>query len=195
MTIRKGEPWGEPVERPDDLIRFDSDAGLASALAADPMGAFGVAAGDLHTALGGPPDRREMQRLPVDAMRVVTDRAEMHAIAHVVARRSWWRGPILVVANVGHIGDWNVASRAHPNDGRLDVVTVEPAMTMRQRWEARRRLPAGTHVPHPHIAVRSATTVEEVFERPMKITVDGRDVGHSRLLRVDVLPDAHVVLV
>lgn len=195
MTIRKGEPWGEPVARPADLVRYGSDAELAAALATDPHRPAGVTAGDLHRALGSPPDRSDMQRLPIDAMDVEVDGGRVHAVASVVARRSWWRGPIVVVTNVGHLGEWNVAPRAHPNDGRLDVVVVDAAMTLRERWQARSRLRTGTHVPHPRIAVRTTTEVDEMFDRPLRVAVDGRDVGSSRRLRVAVVPDAHSVVV
>ena len=48
----------------------------------------------------------------------------------------------------------DVAPRAHPNDGRFDVVEVSAAMPARARLQAWRRLATGTHVPHPDITTR-----------------------------------------
>ena len=56
--------------------------------------------------------------------------------------------------NSDHLGTWNVAPRAHPNDGKLDVISVGRGMTFRQRLQARTRLELGTHVPHPAIGSR-----------------------------------------
>jgi hypothetical protein len=195
MTIRRGEEWGRPVVRPADLRRAESDAELAEWVAAGRPGEYGLCAGDLHRSVGAPPDRSEMRRLPCDAMRVVTDTGEWIAVAHVVARRSWWRGPIVAVMNADHIGDWNVAPRAHPDDGRLDVVEVSPAMAMRDRLQARSRLAAGTHLPHPSIATRSTERAEWDFGRRLRLHIDGVDRGSSRRLSVEVLPDHFAIVV
>lgn len=190
MTIRKGEPWGSDVARPPDLTVFASDHDLAREIAAGSSAPLGLSAGDLHRSVGSPPDRADMQRLPIDVLEVVVDGVSHTAVAHVVARHRWWRGAVLAVMNVDHIGEWNVAPRAHPNDGRADVIEVDPAMTARQRWQASRRLEQGTHVPHPNIGVRRITDADWTFERPMQIWVDGAGIGDARHLRVVVHPDA-----
>jgi diacylglycerol kinase family enzyme len=66
---------------------------------------------------------------------------------------------------------------------------------MRDRWRAGRRLPAGTHVPHPAITVRQTAQVERSFERSLRVWVDGVAMGESRTLRLTVEPDALVVCV
>ena len=60
-------------------------------------------------------------------LRVDADGRRLTAVAHVVARGGgpWWRGPIVAVMNADRLGRWDVAPRAHPNDGRLDVVEVD----------------------------------------------------------------------
>ena len=127
-------------------------------------------------------------------MTVVADDRRITGVAHVVARgRTWWRGPIVAVMNAEHIGAWDVAPRAHPNDGQLDVVEVDAAMTMRARWQARRRLPAGTHVPHPAIAMSRAKHRSWTFERPLRLWVDGVAHGTVRSLGVAIEPDAVIV--
>lgn len=189
MTIRPGEEWGVAVDRPDDLVEFADDAALAASID-EPGHRLGVSGGDLHRALGAPRPRPQMQRVRIDALRIDADGETMVAVAHVVARRSWWFGPVVVVSNVDHLGEWNVAPRAHPNDGRFDVVEVAPGMGVRQRIAAVRRLPQGTHVPHPDISTRRATEATWTFDRPTTIRVDGVRRGRVRRLDVRIEPDA-----
>lgn len=197
MTIQRGQPWGTPIQRPTHLPRAESDAELASWVAHDPGGRYGVAAGDLHRSLGAPPDRAEMQLLPLDAFEVSFDGRSTIGVAHLVARRGsrlgWLQGPLLVVMNADHLGTWSVAPRAHPNDGRLDVVEVASSMSVRDRLQARSRLSHGTHLPHPDITVRTVTDAAWEFARPMQLSVDGRHVGRIRRLAVRILPDHFAV--
>ncbi len=190
MTIKKGEEWGRPVARPAGLRIAETDAELADMIAANLAAPLGVAGGDLYRSVGSPPSRDEMHCLPVDILEVIADDRHTIAVAHVVARRGWWRGRIIAACNVDRIGEWDVAPRAHPNDGRFDVVEVDPAMSVRQRWQARRRVVTGTHLPHPHIASRTATEREWTFDRAHPIWVDGRHISDARHLRVSIRPDA-----
>ena len=189
MTIRKGEEWGTAVSHPVSLVVAAGDAELAQLVTDDPAGAFGVSGGDLHHSLGAPPARTEMRLLPLDALLVRVDDEDMLAVAHVVARNSWWRGPLLAILNCGDIGTWNVAPRAHPNDGRFDVVEVSAAMSLRQRRQARRRLPLGTHVPHPAITTRTAAHGVWTFDSPRHIAVDGVPRGRATRLEITLSPD------
>lgn len=195
MTIRRGEPWGTDVPRPADLRCAQTDVDVADAFLDAPDRPVGLGGGDLHRSLGSPGVREEAQRLPIDVLRVSADGIDLVAIAHVVARRSWWRGPIVAAFNVDHLGDWNVAPRAHPNDGRMDVIEVDGAMSFRQRWQARGRLPAGTHVPHPMVTTRTSTEESWSFPGPRQLWVDGRRVADVRTLRVVIDPDAFAVIV
>jgi diacylglycerol kinase family enzyme len=136
----------------------------------------------------------------IDLLEVRLDGAEepIIACAHVVARSPWgighWlRGRILVVMNAEFIGEWDIAPRGHPNDGRVEVVDVDAAMTARERLGARRRLPTGTHVPHPSITTRSVKTGSWQFERPLDVVADGRRVARASSLSIDVLADAATV--
>ena len=189
MTIKKGQPWGAPAPRPADLILADGDAELAELVTRDAGGAFGIRGGDLHRSLGAPSQRDETQLLTVDALRVRVDDREMLAVAHVVARHGWWRGPLLAVLNCAYVGDWNVAPRAHPNDGHFDVVEVSEKMSLRQRLQARRRLPLGNHLPHPQIGVRTGESTVWVFDAPRDIYVDGVRRGRATRLAIAIAPD------
>lgn len=189
MTIRKGEAWGVPTVRPAGLPTAHTDAALAAHVGR--TGAVEVTAGDLHRTLGSPRSGRpDPMEFSVDALRVKADDRELVAVAHVVARRSWWFGPLLVAMNAEWMGEWDVAPRGHPNDRRLELFEVSAAMGVRARAHARRRLPLGTHVPHPDIATASVEMFERTFAKPTPVHLDGRCIGRATTLRVTVEPDA-----
>lgn len=207
MTIRPGQPWGQPVARPSDLIVVPSDAELASALAHTPTSAVGVGGGDLARTLGVTSARAAsltaqdtVNEYPIDLLQVRLDDADtpIVAVAHVVARSprtrgGRLRGRIVAVMNAEFLGTWDLAPRGHPNDGRVEVVEVDPSMSIRDRLAARRRLPAGTHVPHPSISTRSVRTASWRFEPPLDVEVDGRRVGRASSMSIDVAADAATV--
>lgn len=200
MTIRPGQAWERPLDAPLTVGSLGTDAELAAAVATGQSGPFSVSGGDLYRAIGRPVGPSYGHVVAVDAVAVrLDDGAERIAVAHVVARRpggtGWWRGRIVAVCNVDYVGEWNVAPRAHPNDGRIDVVDVAATMSLRARWQARRRLPLGTHVPHPDITTRSARQVAFEFNEPLTVWLDGTPVGAARTLTVSVRPDAFELLV
>lgn len=196
MTISKGTEWGEPVVRPSELVVVASDAELAAHRPEN--GPVGLSGGDIYRSVGSPDPRADSMCLPIDRLHVTFDDTTTVAVAHVVVRRTgrawWWRGELLAVCNADFVGRWNVAPRAHPNDGRFDVVHVTD-MRLRERWAARQRLSQGTHVPHPAIAVQTATEGSWVFRRPMTIVIDGVEAGTLTTLSVTIEPDALAVIV
>ena len=197
MTIRKGEQWGEAVPVPSGLDLAADDA-AARTLVLSGRRVFGVQGGDLaRTMGGGSPDRFRdgsiVVRAPVDLVRVVADDEATVAVAHVVARRSWWRGPVLLVMNAQFRGAHDVAPRAHPGDGVVDVVEVAAGMPLRARVQARRRACNGTHLPHPQLTVTRAAVHRAAFSRPLDIWVDGVRWRRATALTVTVEPDALTV--
>lgn len=201
MTIRRGATWGRVVDAPADLRVVDGDAVLAAVLAGGSSAPVRVRSGDLARTVGVGVDvaSGRVRQLPIDLVDVtLADGVRLTAVAHVVARRpwwrgSWWRGPIVAAMNAEFLDGWDVAPRGHPNDGRIECIEVDAALSIRQRWAARRRLPTGTHVPHPAIRVRSATSATWVFDDTLEVWVDGRAVGRSGTLSVEVRPDAAVI--
>jgi diacylglycerol kinase family enzyme len=103
------------------------------------------------------------------------------------------RGPVVLVMNAEFIGEWDVAPRGHPNDGRIEVVEAGRDLGIRQRLAARRRLPAAAHLPHPRITTRSVRTARWDFGAPMAVRIDGIAAGTARSVEVTVVPDAAVV--
>lgn len=207
MTIKPGQAWGRPVPRPPDLVVVHGDVELARAISQERGSQIGVGGGDLARTLGVTSasagtlaTRATVNEYPIDLLAVRLDGAEeaIVACAHVVARSPWgsgyWlRGRILVVMNAEFIGEWDIAPRGHPNDGRVEVVDVDASMSARERLAARRRLPSGTHVPHPSITTRSVKNGSWQFERPLDVVVDGRRVARASRLSIDVLADAATV--
>lgn len=195
--IRHGEPWGVEVARPDDLLTVGSDAELADLLAAGERRPLALSGGDLHRTLGSPrpPTGATVRRVSLDLARVDLDGSRQLAVANVVARRpgrlGWWRGPIRGVFVASFLGGWDVAPDGHPNDGRVEVIDVDAAMTVRQRWEARRRLPTGAHLPHPHVRVTRRREVTWDLDGSLEVRLDGRRRARPRTVRVTVEPDAY----
>jgi hypothetical protein len=209
VTIRKGEEWGVLAVPPAGLVTVTGDAELHDLLAAghpagEPVGLLG---GDLMRTVGGSGDAarlrdgRPVPHLPIDLVRVRRDDgAVATAVAHVVARRpawqgGWWRGPVTALMNAQFHGGYDVAPRSHPNDGKVDLIAASATMPVGQRRLARRRMPLGTHVPHPEITVRQLSAGEVDLGGSCHLWVDGRPWGSATALAVEVLPDAATVCV
>ena len=198
MTIRKDAPWGAPGPLPAHgvVVRSDREAReivTAARRAGEPIPPLGLLGGDLCRTLGGRGDEgrlrsEEAMSFPVDLGSVLVDGRIHWFVAHLVARRSWWFGRVVVAMNAQFLGDWDVAPKSHPNDGRLDVLDGD--LPLGQRLQARVRLRSGTHVPHPGIDERRATAVQIDLARPTPIELDGDPVGPARQLSIRVEPDA-----
>jgi hypothetical protein len=205
LTVRKGEGWGEPGRLAEDGIVAHSDAEVRRVVerarrAGQRPPPLGLAGGDLCRTLGGRGDvarlrSGEAARLSVDLGAVLLDGRLHWFVAHLVARRSWWRGPLLAAMNAEFLGDWDVAPRAHPNDGLLDLVAVGAEMTLTDRIKARRRLSTGGHVPHPAIAQSRRPAFQIEFDRPAGVWLDGERVAAVTKLAVRVEPDALICVV
>lgn len=202
MTIRRGEPWGDAAVCPTDLRVVASDLDLREWVVwhrsrGQSIGDVGVAGGDLaRTCGGGTGAQPSSARVTLDVMQVIIDdTGPTWGVAHVVARRGWLRDEISMVMNAQFLGDYDVAPRSHPNDGKLDVVRVDAAMGWRDRLRARRRARTGTHVPHPLLSTQSLADVDLRFDRPMVVWVDGVRLGAALRLRVSVEPDAFTAYV
>lgn len=200
MTIRVGGDWGAPGVPPEDLTWFDDDRSVSHACA-DGTTILGVRHGDLARTLGagGAPSAVEF---PLDVVRLRSSAAPSTcAVAHVVVRGrlgGWWRGAVKVVMNAQYLGEWDVAPRGHPNDGRVETFEVAAEMSVRQRWAARRRLPSGSHLPHPMIETRSVRRADLIVPPRSRVDVDGRrwfTTGRRETVEVtlEVLPDAITV--
>jgi hypothetical protein len=203
VTIRKGERWGTEGPLPEGAVLVHSDAEAREVVTAarrsgQPIPALGLLGGDLCRTLGGTGDEARLRsgqatHLPVDLGSALVDGRLHWFVAHLVARRGWLRGRVVAVMNAQFIGTWNVVPRGHPNDGRLDVFDAD--LPLRDRLQARRRLPLGTHVPHPGIEERHLAAVQLELAQPTPVHLDGQLVGEARHLSIRTEPDALLCVV
>jgi len=217
--FRHGEPWGHPASgtpdveitgddrdladvvgrEPRPLVRFrpmpQSDLGRALGLRADASGTTEVAVDALavdepHRAtavnavvLGRPPDRLSWT-------------ARAAAMTIVVDGRPWFTGraTTVVVASGQFVRGADVVPRGHPGDGWAEVQVY--SLARGERRPMRRRLPTGTHVPHPRIRSGRGRRVEiEVTRRALPLEVDARDQGRATRLTVALVAGALRLLV
>ncbi|OWY62933.1 hypothetical protein B7486_55775, partial [cyanobacterium TDX16] len=109
MTVRKGEPWGALGPLPDRgvLVHDDAEARAvveAARRAGEDPPPLGLLGGDLCRTLGGRGDAARLRspeatRATVDLGSVSFDGEQHWFVAHLVARRSWWRGQVVVAMN------------------------------------------------------------------------------------------------
>jgi diacylglycerol kinase family enzyme len=205
MTVRKGEGWGEPGTLAAGGLVVHSDAEARRIVerarrSGERPPPLGLAGGDLCRTLGGRGDvarlrSRDAVQLPVDLGAVLVDGRLHWFLAHLVARRSWWRGPLVAAMNAEFLGDWDVAPRAHPNDGLLDMVVVVAGMSLADRIKARRRLPVGGHIPHPAIEQSRRPAFQIEFDHPTRVWLDGERIGVASSLSIRIEPDALICVV
>jgi hypothetical protein len=68
-------------------------------------------------------------------------------------------------------------------------------MGVGERLKARRRLPTGTHLPHPAIDATRTAAVQATFLPPLRVWLDGTPVGDVRNLSLRVEPDALTIII
>jgi len=197
VTIEKGQAWGSPGALPAHGVIVRSDAQARAVVerarrANEPIPPLGLLGGDLCRTVGGTGDEARLHsddavHLPVDIGAVLVDGRLHWFVAHLVARKGWWRGRIYTAMNAEFLGHWDVAPRSHPNDGVLD--TFEVTMPFGERLKARGRLATGTHVPHEGIKERRVRAVQ-VDVAGLDVWLDGERIGPARTLSLRVEPDA-----
>ena len=196
MTVERGRDWGGRGYVPSDAIVVSTNAELRAVITAArradrPIPLVALRGGDLCRTLGG---RGEAvpggtgTRTVVDIGSVLLDGRLHWFAAHLVARSAGGMGRWWVAANAAHHGSWNLAPRAHPGDGLLDV--LDGALRPADRLAAWRRLGRGDHVPHPDIDYRRIPAVQATFGRPLTVRLDGEMMGRVRNLSVRIEPEA-----
>lgn len=154
--------------------------------------------GDLWRTLGGPSSvgrwkTNNARHLQIDLGAALVDGRFHWFCAHLVVRTSWLYGKIFVAANAAYLGSWNIAPRAHPGDGLLDV--LESDLILKQRIGALRRLKSGTHVPHPDISYRRVKAEQVEFLKEMAVYVDGKPIGKARRLSIRSEPESLLLVI
>jgi len=198
-----GVDYGVAGEIPPDALAAGSDAAAGEIVAEarranQAIPPVVLTGGDLARTLGVENDGAPLgaaattgtagTRVAVDVGAALVDGRLHWFVAHLVARRSWWRGRLLVAANASFLGRWNAAPRSHPGDGRLDVFDADPPLPV--RLAARRRLPSGTHVPHPRITQRRIAAAQYDLDPGLDVYLDGVRLDRARTLSLRVEPGA-----
>lgn len=196
MPIERGQEWGWSSTATGEVPICANDAAVAEAVEAG-VEIVRLATGDLARTLGvhaRSPRLTSTWEVPVDALRVSLDEAPpIIAVAHVVVGRWIDRAGWCAVMNAAFIGVRNWAPRAHPGDGKADIVTC--AVRGSDRLAARKRSMTGSHLPHPDIAIRRSESTTLEFDAPRAVRVDGQSVSRAQHIRFQVLPSAIVVAI
>lgn len=217
MTIEKGQTWGEPASPSLSPVHTADDAELARLAYEEHRkgrhAVFSVGRGDLLNTLGVSEHRPidERHAYPIDLALATIDPEDrsdgllVPFVAHLVVGDRMLPGGQLVGRLLGHgpaitaavmnsawFDDLRLGPRAHPNDGRLDV--VEGRVGFRERREANRRAKSGSHLPHPALRTSRTATWQSKFDRSRPLLVDGVDCGLVGSIRVELLPDALTVV-
>jgi hypothetical protein len=200
MTIAPGQLWGERRGAVLDAPIASSDAAIAG-LIANGRHHRGIVltGGELWASLGGASvigrsATEEAHHYSIDALSVTLGGSERPylAIAHVAGFRRY--KPVAVIGNIGNWRRYRALPRAHPNDGELDGVWGRLPWSALVTVASRAR--TGTHLPHPSLQVRRAPSVEvePIVGSRVRWEADGRTIGRAARARVEVIPDAAVVI-
>jgi hypothetical protein len=220
--IRKGKLWGRATTAPADAEIAGDDAALAAVAAQRPGIRVVFRPGptsDLGRALGlgghDPDERTRPTEVAVDGLRL--DREPGMALNAVVIgtppdrMRPWTRSrhvevsvdgrdrftgraTTVVVASGQFLRGADIVPRGHPGDGRAEVQIY--ALGWSERPAMRRRLPQGTHLPHPRIHQVTGRRVEvRMAGGTAPLEADGVRSGRVGGLTVEVLPGIISLLV
>ncbi|MGB6058311.1 MAG: hypothetical protein WBF71_08585 [Microthrixaceae bacterium] len=202
------EPVAGPVtEVPDQPAQDQRAEPVGGAAEVGHPVEIGLLGGDLHKSVGAPSHSASDLfdgcgvRLPIDVGVVEFEDHGVQVrrlfVAHLVARvgrtGGLWSGRTAIVMNGSFIGTANLGPKAHPNDGRLDV--VDGRLSLGDRRKARPRMATGTHVPHPSLVELRVKRLVLSDDRPFRVRVDGESVGSAGELTIRCVPDAAVIVV
>ena len=100
----------------------------------------------------------------------------------------------VVIANGQYLDGSDLVPRGHPGDGRVEIQVY--ALTPGERAPMRRRLPSGTHLPHPRITTTSGRSIEVTTgDRPWPLMIDGSPGTSVHLLGAAVRSPAIRLLI
>jgi diacylglycerol kinase family enzyme len=215
VSLRPGERWGTPASGPPDAVVQGGDADLAAAVVERPgmlVRYEPLGDSDLARTTGLVAGRRTGIEVPMDALVLADGRMALSTVVVGVPpdrlgrfdrrlriavtvdgrRQPPARATTVVVATGQYLRGLDLSPRGHPGDGRAEVQLY--ALRPGERAAARRRLAAGTHLPHPRIHQAVGREVEIVADDPLDLEVDGEPSEPVRRLDVAVEPGAYRLL-
>lgn len=213
--IRPGEGWGEPASGDPALDARGGDRELADVAAAHPGALVRFVPDedcDFARALGLTGRSPGSWVVPVDAFELDGSTGVNMLVVGTRPGRLRWRTPTkpitvvvdgrevfdggatsVVVANGQFLGGSDLVPRGHPGDGRFEVQVY--AVPRGERGRMRRRLPTGTHLPHPAITTAAGRQVEIRAPEALPGELDSRRLPGREHWRVVVVPGALRLLV
>lgn len=206
MTIAPGQDWGTEVDAPPGPWDQGDEADLARFLQSGSTAPFAVTRGELFEVLGRPRSAvgcARCRQLSLDMIEVTITStsgqrsvriASEAVIRHTRRRGGDLLGDLLVVTNLGRYRGIEFSPRAHPNDGRLEVLRLTGA-TLRQRLIAYTRFRSHNFVSTDTIRVAQTTTEEVVVQSGYEVLVDGVKIHDAAAVSLNVRPDCASVYV
>ncbi len=203
MVIKRGEDWGQRVLRPDDLLVFKNDAQANDCLTKQFKSSLAnqsiaILKSNVARSLGLDGSNFSSETMLRTSFDVIEVEISSHDgatsrrcfLGNALIRDSWRRGAITGIFNASFIAGRDWAPRAHPNDGKLDVLSVDEAMSLRQRITAHRLSRSGSHLPHPHLRYLQSQSYVATDLEGATLTVDSVDFGAVESCSFRVIPDA-----
>ena len=140
---------------------------------------FGLLGGDLWRTLGGRNEETRLYKqnattIDVDLGCVLLDGKIYWFCAHIL-RGIKFSGIKIFFSNEANYGNAIPASKAHPGDGKFDMLKVE--LSTLQTIQAIKRLQTGTHLPQPGIKYERIESKQLSFKKKMKVEIDGEKLG------------------
>ena len=194
MKVNKGQGWGFAAPLPSDGLNIRTNKDLIDQITSykrdgKSLPVFGLLGGDLWRTLGGRHDESRLYRddattVDVDLGCVLLDGKIYWFCAHMLIGSKYF-GNRVFISNAAHYGKNNPTPKAHPGDGKFDILETE--LSAVQTIKAIKRLSAGTHIPHPEIKYERVESKQLSFDQKMRVEIDGQKLGKFKnvLLRIE----------
>ena len=202
MNIEKGRSWGSLSPLPPEGVIIKTNKELLEKVnnckrQGIDLPTFGLLGGDLWRTLGG---RRAEERLyggeattlDIDLGCALLDGKIFWFCAHMFIG-SKLKGEKIFISNVAHYGKMNPAPKAHPGDGKFDMLEVK--LSPFQTFKAVKRVSAGTHIPHPGIKYRQVSSEQFSFGKKLSIGIDGKNIGKFSTVSIRIENEALRVVI
>jgi len=193
MPIDKSSPWGEEVTSSGSefaaLPTCGDEQALARMLTPTSPPEVRMTGGDFVDLTGGVAAvSGATRRYPCDVLEVRGPNMMKRTIGTVELRRRRSRvfGGFLILSNLGVRGAEHYSARAHPNDGKFEVVDALGGLTWRERVMLSRRFTRGGDFSHPLVRQKQATSHSS--QVPLHVYVDGVYCGRGAV-EVEIRPD------
>ena len=204
MTIRKGQEWGHFEERPSDLQLVADDVAACEVVSKWVIESssslnLSILKSDTARMLGitGAANLNSQMLCTkfdvIEATYVLTKSEETIRrcfIGRAFISEKLFFGRTIAVLNSSFVGNRDWAPKAHPNDGKLDLVELDGSMNVRQRLTALKLMKSGSHLPHPKIRYNQLSEYEYATDRSASLSIEGVRIGSIRNCFFRVLPDA-----